>query len=240
MKKPFIYLLTAGLAVSMIVNTNTVDAVGTDSSNATVEFTAPTDTVDPVDPENPENPNTEITPEDGNNTAQVGPLSLDYISNIDFGSHDISTSSETHATTTSEPYIQVTDRRGTGEGWNVQAVANSFISDGENTLPGSTISFLNGGTNSTSTTAAPVLNPNIELSTGGDAVNVVTAAAREVDGPISSAQGLGTWVASWLTSYAPDSEVSLDIPEAAASPGTHTAVIDWILTAGPEASTPGE
>lgn len=238
MKKPFFYLLTAGLAFSMIANTGVVEAVGTDSSNATVEFTAPTDTVDPVDPENPENPNTEITPDSGNNTEQVGPLSLDYISNVDFGSHDISTSAITHATTTIEPYIQVTDRRGTGEGWNVQAIANSFTSAGENTLPGSTISFLNGGTISTSTTPAPVLNTNIVLSTGGDAVNIVTAAAREVDGPISSAQGLGTWVSSWLTSYAPDSEVSIYIPEAASSPGAHTSVIDWTLTSGPEAPTP--
>lgn len=238
MKKPFIYLLTAGLTVSMLVNTDAVEAVGIDSSNATVEFSAPTDTVDPVDPESPENPNTDITPEDGNNTNQVGPLSLDYISNIDFGSHDISTSAVTLQTGTVEPYIQVSDRRGTGEGWNVQALANSFTSEGINTLPGATISFLNGETNSTSTTAEPVVNENIVLSADGDAVNVVTAAAREVDGPISSAQGLGTWVASWLTSYAPESEVSLYIPEAASSPGTHTAVIDWTLTAGPDAPTP--
>lgn len=231
------YLLTAGLAISMIA-TSTVSAVGTDSSNATVTFTAPTGSVDPVDPENPENPNTDIPEPGGTNTEQAGPLSLDYISNIDFGSHAISTSEATHQTTTAEPYIQVTDQRGTGEGWNVEAQANSFTFDGENTLPSSTISFLNGGTRSALATPAPGLNPNIVLMTGGDAVNVVTAEPREVDGPISSAEGLGTWVASWLTSYAPDSEVSLYIPQAAASPGTHTSVIDWTLTAGPDAPTP--
>lgn len=240
MKKPFIYLLTAGLAVSMVANTGTTYAVGTNSSNATVQFNQATGVVDPVDPEAPEEAYPGIPTEDGTVTGQEGPLTLDYISNIDFGSQAVSTAEERIQTSTAAPFIQVSDRRGTGEGWNVQALAHSFTAAGVDTLPGSTISFLNGGTISTSTTAAPIVNPNIVLSTNGDAVNVVTAAAKEVAGPLSSAQGLGTWVSSWLTSYAPGSEVSLYIPEAASSAGTHVAQIDWTLTAGPVAPLSGE
>lgn len=230
MKKPFIYLLTAGLAFSMIANTGQVKSA--EQSNATVTFYAPTNTVNPVDPENPGEDNPNVPPEEG--TQQAGPLSLDYISDISFDEHEITTEAESHSTITDEPYVQVTDRRGTGEGWNLQATAHSFTIDGENTLPGSTISFLNGGTLSALSTAAPELNSNIVLSTGGEAEEVMTAAAKEVDGPISSAQGLGTWVASWLTTYAPDSDIILSVPEAASSPGAHTAIIDWTLTNAPQ------
>lgn len=234
MKKPLIYLLSAGLILSLTTGATTY-AVGTDSSEASVNFSAPTDAVDPVDPENPANPYPDNAEADGNNTTQAGPLSLDYVSHIDFGDHDISTSEQTYESTTESPFIQVTDRRGTGGGWNVTAAANSFTSESDNTLPGAVITFANGATNSTSTTNAPIVNSNIELDTNGTSVNVATAAAREDGAAVNTAQGLGTWVMSWLTDAELNENVTLYVPESAATAGNHTAIIDWTLTEGPGA-----
>lgn len=235
MKKPLIYLLSAGLVLTLTTNLSSTYAVGTDSSEASVQFTAPTDAVNPVDPENPANPYPGDAETDGNNTTQAGPLSLDFISHIDFGDHDISTSEQTYESTTENPFVQVTDRRGTGGGWNVSAAANSFTNGSENTLPGAVITFANGQTNSTSTTPEPAVNENIELSTDGTAVNVVTAAAREDGAALNTAQGLGTWVMTWLTDAAPNENVTLYVPESSATEGNHTAIIDWTLTEGPGA-----
>lgn len=257
MKKPLIYLLSAGLVLSLTSGIDTTYAVGTDSSDASIQFTAPTGSVDPVDPRDPDEayPGDPEDEDEGNNTDQAGPLSLDYISNIDFGEKEITTSEFTYESTTASPFIQISDRRGSGDGWLVTAEATSFngtiienedteeentISLGE-TLPGSTISFLNGVAEAPddTTTAEPEVNQIIELSTNGGQVNVANALANEDGEPTANAEGLGLWVISWLTDD-PAAElnenVTLTVPEAAASEGTHTASINWTLTDGPTES----
>lgn len=248
MKKPFIYLLTAGLAFSMIANTEKVE--GAEQSEASVTFTVPEVTVVPVDPENPENPNTEIDPSDGNNTNQVGPLSLDYISNISFGEHDISYSSEDLVdgnlilnSITQKPYVQVTDNRGYGEGWNLTAAATNFTSQNEDdetvpTLPAATINFTGGTTISdvNESIASPDITPTFSLSTDGNPVEVAVAESRDELGQPS---GLGTWVMRWLNDGSAEdpvenNKVTLVIPSIDVTEGLHTATIDWTLTNAPQ------
>lgn len=235
MKKPLVYLLTAGLAVSLI-SPGTTYAVGTDESNATVNFTAPDDIVGPVDPTDPSQPNTDDPEGNGYITGQIGPLSLDYVSHIDFGSQEISTTEQVYESTTLEPYIQVTDVSGTGDGWQVTAQASEFIGD-DNTvsLPGSSIQFNNGDTASTSDSENPVIEEAINLVTGGDAADVVTAASRATGEPVNTAQGLGTWVTRWLAGGEATSNgnVTLTVPGSSASAGDHTAEISWTLANGP-------
>src|SRR5699024_6648664 len=119
-KKIALATLSTGLLLAVFANPKHIEAVGTDSSEANVEFTAPSDAVGPVDPSNPSaahpDENVRCT---ANVTCMHGSLSLDYISHIDFGSHDSNTSDETYSSTTYEPFSQVTGRRGTGAGWQV-------------------------------------------------------------------------------------------------------------------------
>lgn len=240
MKKLFIYLLTAGLVFSMIVNTNTVDAIGTEASEATITFTTPDDSVAPVNPRNPEEEYPGDAASDGNVTGQSGPLTLDYISNISFPTKDISTGEMTYNSETNEPFIQISDRRGTGGGWNVQATAESFTDlDGNPTLPGAIITFTNGAMDSSSTTPAPSdVNESIVLNTNGDSDDVVSAAAREDGAALNTAEGLGTWIMAWLNDEGENENVKLYVPESTTTAGTHTATINWTLTDGPGASTP--
>ena len=57
----------------------------------------------------------------------MGPLSLDYVSSIDFGTQKITMfEKKTYESTSLKPFIQVTDNRGTGAGWKVTAAACSF------------------------------------------------------------------------------------------------------------------
>lgn len=147
MKKPFFYLLTAGLAFSMLANTNTINAevVDENTSNATIEFSG-------------------------------GGLTLDEVSNINFGVNPIAVDdtdivSETGAT------LSVTDLRGTRAGWHVTAQLNPFISlDSENSLPGAALNLLTGNAESTAGAIYdPSVTEGISLVSGGDSAAVVSA-----------------------------------------------------------------
>lgn len=230
MKKPLVSLLSLALAFTVV--SPSLSAEGSAESQATVNFTAPEESVAPVNPLNPEESNNNAGNE-GNVTNQSGPLSLDYVSHLDFGSQVISTSQKIYESTTDTPYIQVSDLSGTGNGWNVKAQVSEF-NDGEVvSLPGSSIQLEGGDTVSTTNTDDPVINPSINLVTGGDPVNVVTAAPKEDGSTVSTAQGLGTWVMRWLgESEGKNEKVTLTVPGSTASVGNHTATITWTLNAG--------
>ena len=114
------------------------------------------------DPNNPEDDPT------GNN----GPLSLDYVSSIDFGTQKVVINKEqTYESTSLKPFIQITDNRGTGAGWKVTAAASSFNDGTKDTLSGAVITFNNGEVVSPTTgLAAPTPETSVVLSTDGTAV----------------------------------------------------------------------
>lgn len=224
--------LTLG-ATSILLASPIIAAVHQSAeSEAKVNFTAPEDVPEILDPETLE----PQTPEDGNETNNKGPLSLDFVSNIDFGSHEIPVAAEEYEAVTEKPFIQVTDRRGTGQGWSVSAQASNFEQNGQNTLNNSTITFSNGESVSPlDGIEAPVVQENIELTTGGESAPVVEAAGRGENESISNAQGLGTWVIRWLKGEANDTneKVKLSVPQGQASAGEHTSTITWTLYDGP-------
>lgn len=220
--------LTASAVAGVLLGATTlagdVYAVGPHNSNATIKFTEPTDDVEVLDPSNPSKP---LDPqpdegETGGKTGDTGPLSLDYVTNLDFGEHDVSIAEETYtAKNSTQPFTQVTDRRGTSTGWKLTVQAASFQSNGEDTLPGASLTFENGTTASNlNDLDAPQVNNPINVTTGGNAVNVTVA---------NVGQGRGTWVTRWSKD-----DVKLTIPQGTATEGTHTSQLTWTLSNAPQ------
>ncbi|WP_313468266.1 WxL domain-containing protein [Carnobacterium sp.] len=203
-------------------------------SEATVNFIpAGEDSPAVLDPTTPE---TSYTPgpgdPDGVTTGEAGPLTLDFVSNIEFDDHEISAVSEVYNSITLRPFIQVTDRRGTGGGWTVTATASSFTTGTTPTpsLQGSTITLSNASLISNNTTTAPsTLNDSIVLETDGATSAIVVEAAQD--------EGLGSWITRWFdpaeTAATENSNVTLTVPGGVATQGTHTATITWLLEAAP-------
>lgn len=208
--------------------------VSNGESDAEIEFTPGTGAPEVVDPTNPEEPYepdpTDPTDPQNPPTGETGPLTLDYVSSIDFGENEIVSNTEIYESSTLRPFIQVTDRRGTGEGWTVTASASAFEAtvdeETKETLPGSVITFANGEVISTSTSEAPNPVEQVVLETGGDAAEVVTASVDS---------GLGSWVNRWFPSEETptNDNVTLEVPAGAATAGQHTATIAWTLTDAP-------
>lgn len=218
----FSVALTLAVISSTLFSHNLFAATSTEESTATIGFTPNTDPTPPVDPEDPTQPGGEP------GTGAPGPLSIDFISSLAFGTHTVSRTQETYNTTVQKPYIQVTDLRGTGAGWKVTASVSAFNNGTGNTLNGAYLQFNNGSAVSpTEFSLAPNVNQGVKLTTDNTPASIVQA-------PDST--GMGTWVTRWFTpgNAAPENDsVQLVVPAGASSAGTHTATITWSLVDAP-------
>jgi len=152
-------LLTAGLILApLAAGTAHAETAATYDSTGQVAFTADTNPTNPVDPSNPNKPYqpTDPTNPDGPNPGTAGPLSIDYASSFDFGSHPVGTSGvvyakaqqgtdATGAAATRDNYVQVTDKRGTFAGWALSVTEDTqFATTAGDELTGAALTLGNG------------------------------------------------------------------------------------------------
>lgn len=230
MKKTKKLLSLSALGALVIVSLAT--PVTAADSTAVIEFTPATDApdvLDPTTPTTPYEPGPAPADPQGEFTGETGPLTLDFVSNITFGTNEIQAGDAEYASETLRPFIQVTDRRGTGEGWNVTATASDFTSDtGETSLDGAVLTLTNSEVVTNNLTATPpVASETITLTMGGEPATVVSAAEDT---------GFGSWITRWLptvTGATENDSVTLEIPAGNATQGSHSATISWTLADAP-------
>lgn len=226
------FTLLVGISNSSFAATNGLPSFG--ESKASIELLAGTGPVSPVDPNNPAVllDRTDQTNPTNPATGNSGSLTLDFVSSVDFGVHQITSNTEIFSSKSNKPFIQVSDLRGTSSGWIVTAIASEFSSEGGKTatLKGAIITFENGEVLSATPKVPPTPVKTITLNADGLAASKV----------VSSKVGTGefTWVTRWFTR--PDKNnnrlnhnVSLMIPAGSASVGNHQATITWTLTDAP-------
>jgi hypothetical protein len=220
-------IILAGLTLSSHL-VEAADANTAISSNY-ISFVADEGKTSPVDPEDPDNPDpTEpIDPEDPNNggTGNHGSLTLDYVTSIQFGTQKITSGTTSYHTKNKSPYVQVTDKRGTGEGWSLKARASEFKSDAGKVLAGAVLSFRNGlvksqsGNVSSPPTAYDVVFDNTDAK-------VVMVAEQGA--------GRGTWIDVFAGTDGDNSNVQLKVLEGSADANTnYSAVVTWELSNAP-------
>lgn len=226
-------LVSLGGTALTSVNAFAADADGTGSkvtSNATIKFIPGdgiTPPVDPDNPDNPEDPSNPTDPEDPGNggTGEIGPLSLDYVSNITFGEQKISGADTVYEAKNTKPHIQVTDTRGDKTaGWKLTATPTPFTGKDANgqdvELRGTELTLKNGQTDTTTgnTSAAPTVN-DVTLA-GNAAVDVMVAAPDS---------GQGTWIDKYDSS-----NITLKVPAGSAENGVdYSSSIEWNLVSAP-------
>ncbi|MEI5989736.1 hypothetical protein A5881_001229 [Enterococcus termitis] len=156
-------------------------------------------------PVNPTDPNEIVKPgpnTDGTNPHQPstkGPLSLNYISNLKFGTQTangndavyqvkpdrVIDSKETEIEVPN--YVQVTDHRGTNSGWTLLVKQDGAFKNGAHSLAGTELVFTSPvlASKSGKDTTSPSANANFTLTADGNSAMVMYAATD---------QGMGTWV----------------------------------------------
>lgn len=218
------FLCACGFSLSYFSFPILAATVSTVTSNATVTFTPGTEPTGPVDPDDPSKPLDAL----GQGTGESGPLSIDYVPNITFGSQAISGSQKVYNASELKPFVQVTDIRGTGAGWNVIAKATPFNDGTADILKGSTVTFAGGYALSANSSASkPTPSNPVVLTTDNTEATVVVA---------NENSGLGTWVDRWYpteTTATSNDNVTLTVPSGSATAKTHTSTITWTLADAP-------
>ncbi|MFC4653022.1 WxL domain-containing protein [Lactococcus nasutitermitis] len=228
----------SAVALTTLVLGGTVIPIFADSvdaghwdTNGTVNFTAPTT---PPDVTNPQAP-------DGTGDAgTAGDFSIDYASDLDFGSHEISTSNQTYyasddttAFGASNPvadFVEMHDLRGLGAGngnWTLSVTQEAQFNNGDLDLTDAALTFGSGvGANAGGGAYVPATTAGYTL-TPGEAQTVMT--------------GDGT-VGQYLVNYGTPTDyadggtsgpISLYVPSGSANTGAYTSTLEWDLEVAP-------
>ncbi len=184
---------------------------------------------EPISPVSPDDPTQDLYPlEPG--TGQTGPLSIDYIPPISFSDHKVSSTNLVCKAINLKPFVQVSDFRGTGSGFKLQAKLSAFnCGDFLNCLPGSFICLNNGFSLSQNSEFVPPNTINSVILYSGDIYGVDVLIAP-------SGTGKGTSITRWyptLETSLQNNNVFLTAPSGAVLAGTYNATITWSLIDAP-------
>jgi len=225
MKDKLLKSFSLALALSLFAFTSTNTSAEEVTSTTSVEFSENKDITTPLDPLDPSIPGGE------GGTGMGGPLSLDFVPTMNFGTHTLSSGISTFNALNLKPYIQVSDTRGTGTGWSVKASLSDFMDTATKTkkLDGAILSFYNSNvfastpTNSSNTPTGF----NFDLSAGGSTQTILHAQAGE---------GMGTWLQTWLAdsqSDASNSNATLTLDTSSAFAQAYDGTITWSIELAP-------
>lgn len=232
MKKIVVMLAmtVASIAFFETKATAAVSSVGT--SDNKIDFIAGDGIVTPpVDPEYPDNPTppSPIDKTDTKNvgTGQKGPLSVDYVSNLRFGQHKISGKNIAYKALNANPFVQVTDLRGAGDGWSLSEKMSSFTSKNNQVLKGATLSMKDSLVKAGSSSNISLAPVKSDILFDNEETKLVMNAKDK--------GGRGTWVNVWSGEDQSNEAVQLNIIAGTPEANTeYTSSITWELEDAPK------
>ncbi len=216
-------LAVAGLGMSVPTVAKAAQTQ-TATTRATVAFTQDNQTPEnPVDPEHPDQPG------DGSNpgTGNTGALTLDYVSNFNFGVHKISPSQQTYTATMdnankSANFAQVTDKRaGDPKGWTLKVTEKGQLQSAKSQkqLKGAQISLTDSRAGSGLGLSPDQVNVTDQKLLPDNQAVVMNALAGN---------GYGLWTDAWGTKDNPG--VKLTVPTGAyPEEDVYTTSLNWSL-----------
>ncbi|WP_086313725.1 hypothetical protein A5821_001258 [Enterococcus sp. 7F3_DIV0205] len=215
--KKTILLTCSVVLTSLAMGAQAAHAESTTPYNGKATFEFTTEDPNNLKPNPPVDPEKPVTPP----TGQKGLVAIDAVSDLNFGSATIS-GGETKATAVVNEGetlgIQVTDKRGTGAGWNVQAKISDFKdkTDAKKILKGATVKIPAG----TFYTTATGDKDNAPTASNGNGTVIGTAATQLITA--AKDKGKGSWVNDWADN------VELTIPGGNLV-GNYEAAITWTM-----------
>lgn len=185
------------------------------NTEGTITFEAGDDGVTPpVDPENPD-PTNPVDPTDPPGPGTGGALSIDYGSKFKFGTQKISTADKTYYAAPDEmsdgskkpTYVQVTDRRGTLEGWKLGiSQPEQFKTAAGDELVGAQLKFGEAE-------VASVVNEQYKPSEVSTELILTPGQSNTVAVNAKAGTGVGTWVYRFGSDEATNADaVQLSVP----------------------------
>lgn len=216
----FLTMSVLGMASTSFAAVDPTEVTGTEdgkgaTSHGYIKLTPGDETTGPTDPIDPSEP--------GGETGNKGPLTIDNVSPLLFGEHELVGSESVYTTETKNPNAQVTDKRGKAEGWTLQVVSSEFVDQAneKNILKGALLVLPAGKAVSSlgNISTAPTTR-GVALSTNNGTAETLMQAEKE--------SGMGTWVDKFDSS-----EVKLVVP-AGNKTGEYVSTLTWSLLDAPQ------
>ncbi|CAD5898794.1 conserved exported hypothetical protein [Carnobacterium maltaromaticum] len=168
-------------------------------------------------------------------TGNEGVLTIDHVAILNFGSQKLSGKKVVYSNivgAVNSPNVQVTDKRGTEEGWRVMVSQTPFVDVTPNkggkelaaqlTLPAGTIESVDASNVSLPPVSSEVVEVNASPS-----LLMKASPGVETPGVPTKGQGAGTWINSL-----PEAEIKLAIP-AGNTVGEYISTMTWSLMDAP-------
>ncbi|KRL51872.1 extracellular protein [Lactiplantibacillus paraplantarum DSM 10667] len=196
------------------------------TTDGTITFQDDTSATAPVDPTSP---NVPLTPADPNNPAtnNTGTLTLDVApKSIDFGTATTSNAAKTYtATGTYNQYLQVSDKRTTANGWQVNVKQDRTLTNDSNNhvLNGAVIHLPQGTARNSLNEPASVADTKLTVA---PSVSVSSFDQVVFSAPNQAGVGKATSTNTWNAGA-----VTLSIPKLTAQVGNYTNNLVWTLVA---------
>lgn len=209
-----------------------------------VGFTMGDGSTPPVNPNHPD-PNHPTKPQNPDGTTPApggsGPLTIDFASSLDFGTHKISNENQTYSASAQRyfdksevtpNFVQVTDSRGTLSGWALTVTETeqfTQVAGGPQKykiLDGSSLSFKKPIAEAQNPKTPPTSSEVVHLVPG-----VETIVAKAIKG-----NGAGTWAIKWgeqneLTKDNLNPNVTLTVPGSTPKDAAaYTTTLKWTLS----------
>lgn len=233
-------LLVSGALLSGGTQVFAGETGDTGRSKVDIEYTVNVDTTKPTDPTDPGN---EVKPNPENpGTGNAGPLSIDYVSNIQFGKQKAYGGNFSYFANLDNVinkddskkevpnYVQVTDNRGNNAGWSLSVKQDGFLKNAKQSMmEKAELRLLNGASNSSNgSILSPTVNQAValKLDTTGKGINSTLVTAE-------SGKGAGTWTTSFgKTVDEGKNSVELFVPGGTVvEKGAYSTTLVWTLSA---------
>lgn len=147
-------------------------------------------------------------------TPGGGDIELTDVTDFDFGVHEITGSTQTYRTVNTLTKTTISDLRGNGKGWTLDARISPFTNSDSRELLGAKFSLPVGSlTSDTPTALPPTAFPTILSNSSQTVINAGTDT------------GMGTWEQDY-------SDAELSVPGGNYS-GSYNAELEWILLSTP-------
>lgn len=222
MKSTCLKVALAGAFLLIVFEAETSLAETTDALKADIDAVVIEGNWNPVPPlfgQDPEDPT-------NNGTNSSGLLKIDRVPNLSFGKVVRSGLYQEEYAINSNPYIQVSDLRGSLGGWTLYAKISNFVSEPTTKdqkkylLSGASLSLTKGDIQEyNSEYAAPPISHSVSLNK--DLQKVMSADKNA---------GQGVWATRWKSEKAVNKKIALDIlPNTAKAGREYTATISWQL-----------
>ena len=210
------------------------------TTEGTITFEAGDDGVTPpVDPEKPD-PTNPVDPTDPPGPGTGGALSIDYGSKFKFGPQKISTADKTYYAapdemkdgSTKPTYVQITDRRGTLDGWKLSiSQPKQFETTAGDELEGAQLKLTKGAVASSVDGKYTPTNVSSEIVLTPGQSNALAVNAKK-------GTGVGTWVYRFGSDTADNADaVQLFVPgESVKLAQQYSTQLVWTLENTPDNS----